>query len=246
MVKLFHGNIDFIPLWRQHASELVDFPTTSLLPQILGAIWSLEFSILFFAGSSFADIIHRLELPVPLMLRILSTPLSVIFIAFIISLISTTILLYYGSNYEVKGFKEISYAYRELDNRSPLPIILDVLFGVLLGIVIGFLAFIVLGIPSYFFGIFFFYFFVVFLPIDIAIVMGFTSAIFISAYSVIFFRGRIYIAESEYTLPLEYKKTERVLEIEKSGKDPIICQSCRSFISADSDECPVCYDPIVP
>lgn len=246
MVRLFHGNIDFIPLWRPHTSELVDFPTTSLLPQILGAIWSLEFSILFFAGSSFADIIHRLELPIPLMLRILSTPLFVIFIAFIISLISTTILLYYGSNFEVKGFKEISYAYRELDNRSPLPIILDVLFGVLLGIVIGFIAFIALGIPSYFFGIFFFYFFVVFLPIDIAIVMGFTSAIFISAYSVIFFRGRIYITESEYTLPLEYKKTERVLEIEKSGKDPIICQSCRSFISADSDECPVCYDPIVP
>ena len=46
-------------------------------------------------------------------------------------------------------------------------------------------------------------------------------------------------------LQIDYGLTNRSVEIIKSNQPPIICEGCRSYISASSVICPVCGDPVI-
>ncbi len=245
MVRLPRGNIDFVPMWKIHTTESTDSPVTSLLPQILGLIWMVNFILIFSAGFFLNGLLTQLVVPVPLVITLFSSPVLVLFIALLIAVATTFLVLTFGDNLEANTVRDLLDIYKHLDRYSEQSVILDVVFGVFLGLLLGILGSFLLMVPAYFFGIFFFYVFITFFPLEVSILFSFSLSTLFAVLTVIALRGKVKIEVSDRELPREYEKTKRILDIERSNRDPIVCPSCRSFISAESEVCPVCHDQIV-
>ena len=115
----------------------------------------------------------------------------------------------------------------------------------ILGLVAGFYYSII-----YFMLYLILYFFLVFLLINIttftvSVTISMLAAWLIISIYLISTKLKVEEIQTRYLNPLvDYGLTERSVEILKSNLPPVICQGCRSYISASSTTCPVCGDPV--
>lgn len=242
--------IYYLPFWTRHSTEDVEDPEVQLSIQVAGIITALAYTQYALAGSTVAAIFAHLQ-AVPAIISVFISPVAMLGLPLILAGITFIAVLQYHQRFStmaIRGYLSRVLFVADLNGSALLTpqvdrfgVAIDVLFGFCFGLLFGLL----LALPYFFLLLlligFSYFFLAVFIPSTIAFSLSFLLAWITSIAFVLTLIIRA-PTEKDPTLlgSLTYPTTPRVLEIQQSDAEPIVCQHCGSFNAATATTCRLC------
>lgn len=252
MVNLY-DIFEITPLWKKQTFEDSHL-NVSMLIGILGLTSSFFTFQIWFTSKFSRDLIALTTGETPIIFDILSNFFLSTLVGFLIIIIVLFLLLRSSVFYkniditsEWESIRETIRNFVEIEpsNNEKLILIRYILTTFMLGYLAGIYYSVILYIPLFLVYITGIFIFLNIIPVTAAII----SSLLISWSVVHLFliRNKMEIKEEKeqkQDFQSDFQFSQRTFNILASGKDPMICPACKSYIPSDSKRCQVCEEAL--